>query len=567
MTLGGMALAVGILVDDATVEIENIHRNLAMGKPLRAAILDGAQQIAMPAFVSTLCICIVFVPVVFHHRRGAVPVRAARAGRRLRDAGVLLPLAHAGADDGALPARQRGRARCARRRARRGGRRVLARPRGVRPRVRAAPRALPGRAGVGARSPGASCSSPSAASSRCRWCCRRLHRGGLLPARRRRPDPAARPGPAGTRIEETEQLFGRVEDRIRKTVPAGRDRPDAPTTSGSRWAASISRSATARRSASADGEILVALKPPARPTADYVQRAAPRSCRGEFPDGDLLLLAGGHRRARSSTSACRRRSTCRSSGANRRRTSAVARQHRRSGSHRCRARSTCTCTRSRPRPTLRVDVDRDARRTARADAARRREQRCWCRSARQRQTRAELLAQPEERRAATAWSCRRRSTGSTRSTRSEDADPRGHGGRRPAAARRTSRASTRGDDAGDRQPLQRRSRVFDVFANVQDRDLGAVAATSTGSSPTTRPKLPRGSTIDACGARWRAWTPSFAGLGRGLVFAVVLVYLLMVVNFQSWLDPFIILMALPGALAGIAVDAVPDAARRSACRR
>lgn len=65
MTLGGLSLAVGILVDDATVEIENIHRNLGQGKPLVTAILDGAQQIALPAFVATLCICIVFVPVVF----------------------------------------------------------------------------------------------------------------------------------------------------------------------------------------------------------------------------------------------------------------------------------------------------------------------------------------------------------------------------------------------------------------------------------------------------------------------------------------------------------------------
>src|SRR5262249_3835593 len=65
MTLGGLALAVGILVDDATVEIENIHRNLGMGKGIVTAILDGAQQIAVPAFVSTLCICIVFVPVAF----------------------------------------------------------------------------------------------------------------------------------------------------------------------------------------------------------------------------------------------------------------------------------------------------------------------------------------------------------------------------------------------------------------------------------------------------------------------------------------------------------------------
>ena len=64
MTLGGLALAVGILVDDATVEIENTHRNMSEKKPLTRAILDSAQQVAAPAFVSTLSICIVFLPVV-----------------------------------------------------------------------------------------------------------------------------------------------------------------------------------------------------------------------------------------------------------------------------------------------------------------------------------------------------------------------------------------------------------------------------------------------------------------------------------------------------------------------
>src|SRR6201996_746326 len=65
MNLGGLALAVGVLVDDPTVEIENMQRNLAMGKDLRQAILDGAQEIAVPAFVSTICISIVFVPMFF----------------------------------------------------------------------------------------------------------------------------------------------------------------------------------------------------------------------------------------------------------------------------------------------------------------------------------------------------------------------------------------------------------------------------------------------------------------------------------------------------------------------
>jgi multidrug efflux pump subunit AcrB len=65
MTLGGLALAVGILVDDATVAIENIHRHMTLGKPLEEAIITGSQEIALPAFVSTLCICIVFVPMFF----------------------------------------------------------------------------------------------------------------------------------------------------------------------------------------------------------------------------------------------------------------------------------------------------------------------------------------------------------------------------------------------------------------------------------------------------------------------------------------------------------------------
>ena len=64
MTLGGLSLAIGMLVDDATVEVENIHRNRGLGKPLTIAILDGAQQIAVPALMATLAICIVFLPVV-----------------------------------------------------------------------------------------------------------------------------------------------------------------------------------------------------------------------------------------------------------------------------------------------------------------------------------------------------------------------------------------------------------------------------------------------------------------------------------------------------------------------
>ncbi len=89
MTLGGLALAVGILVDDATVEIENIERNLAMGKEMRQAILDGAQQIAVPAFVSTLEYLHRIRPHVLPQWRGEVLVCSTGGSGQLRHAGQL----------------------------------------------------------------------------------------------------------------------------------------------------------------------------------------------------------------------------------------------------------------------------------------------------------------------------------------------------------------------------------------------------------------------------------------------------------------------------------------------
>ena len=106
MTLGGLALAVGILVDEATVTIENINWHLEQGKEVRDAILDGAQQIVVPAFLSLLCIYIVFVPMFLPAGGGGVPVRAAGAGGDLCDGGVVRPVAHAGADDGDVSAAQ-----------------------------------------------------------------------------------------------------------------------------------------------------------------------------------------------------------------------------------------------------------------------------------------------------------------------------------------------------------------------------------------------------------------------------------------------------------------------------
>jgi hypothetical protein len=92
--------------------------------------------------------------------------------------------------------------------------------------------------------------------------------------------------------------------------------------------------------------------------------------------------------------------------------------------------------------------------------------------------------------------------------------------------------------------------VFEVNADVQGRDLGAVSADVRRVVDSLRPELPRGSTF-AIHGQVDSMNSSYRGLAFGLLFAVLLVYFLMVVNFQSWLDPFIILTALPGALAGI----------------
>jgi multidrug efflux pump subunit AcrB len=93
--------------------------------------------------------------------------------------------------------------------------------------------------------------------------------------------------------------------------------------------------------------------------------------------------------------------------------------------------------------------------------------------------------------------------------------------------------------------------VLDIFASTQGRDLGGVAADVTKLVDAARAQLPPGSSIVIRG-QVQSMSESFAGLGAGLVFAIALVYLLMVVNFQSWLDPLIIVSGLPGSLAGIA---------------
>ena len=207
----------------------------------------------------------------------------------------------------------------------------------------------------------------------------------------------------------------------------------------------------------------------------------------------------------------------------------------------------------------------------------------------QRTGRADAVAELGATASATTWRCRRRSTASIRWTRccarrssrrpnavntntptslagTANAEQR-RGGRRPEPGFRWPTAipgRIAGSTAAALEPGRRVSAasapeivnhynvqpVFDVYANVDRRDLGSVGAAVEKIMDEMTPKLPRGTTLDLRGQVSTMQT-SFYRLGLGMIFAVVLVYLLMAVNFQSWLDPFIILMALPGALAGI----------------
>ena len=293
MTLGGLALAVGILVDDATVTIENIERYLeeghgaARGHPRRRRADRGARAGLHALHLHR-------VPAdVLPGRGRALPVRPAGRGGGLRDARLLRAVADAGADAGDVPAA--GRARMASgadaesARARCSGRSSAASSalrRGYRGLLTAADRA------------GGRCSSRSSSPV----CLSRLAAGAvarreLLPDHRQR---AVHPAPAG------QDRHPHRGDRAAGRPGGGRDPARDPgrassttssTTSACRTAPSTTMYSRSGVIGAADADILVSLKQGHRPTADYVRDAPGAGCRSEFPGVDVLLPARRHRDA------------------------------------------------------------------------------------------------------------------------------------------------------------------------------------------------------------------------------------------------------------------------------
>src|SRR5713226_804715 len=271
MTLGGMALAVGILVDDATVELENVHRNFGMKKPIRKAILDGAAQIAVPAFVSTLSICIVFVPVMFLTGPAAylftqlalAVVFAMLASYLLSRTLVPTMVLYL------LPAEVHLYAEGEHSESAGGGpiwrihqvfNRQFERLRSAYQRI--LDWALDHRALTVAAMLGFALASLA-----------------LFPRTGRDFFPSVDAGqfrlhvraPAGTRIEETERIFGQVENAIREIVPDN-ERALILDNMGLTQSFTIMAYVDNGTVSNADGELLVALQANHRPTADYVTR-------------------------------------------------------------------------------------------------------------------------------------------------------------------------------------------------------------------------------------------------------------------------------------------------------
>ncbi|HXB24196.1 MAG TPA: efflux RND transporter permease subunit [Gemmatimonadaceae bacterium] len=529
MTLGGFALAVGILVDDATVAIENIHRNAAQGKDLEQAILDGAVQIAVPTFVSTLCICIVFVPILsltgvagFLFAPLAEAVIFAMLASYLLSRTLVPTLVKY-----ALHAEHGRPAPAFFRHFERGFEsfrgaydRALTRIMGQRKRTTT------------------------------------LFLGGVLASFLLVPFigqdffPAVDAGqirlhvraPAGTRIEETEQLLAGVERDIRHVIPQ-HDLDvivDNIGIGGQGLDLAYSDNPTI---GSTDGEVLISLTENRKgKTPDYVDSI--RTAVGRDFPGVTFFFQPADIVGQTLNFGLAAPIDVQIVGRNRAQNFEIAKGL----VHQLTAipgTADVHLLQVVNAPDLLINVDRTKAQEI---------------GLTQRDVANDMLVtlSSNVQVAPNYWLNPANGinyplvvqTPQYRVTDMSDLErtPIHSGTDQPQLLTNLSQVTRRNTLAVithyNIQP------VFDVDANVSGRDLGGVATDVDRVVTTARKTLPRGTTIVVRG-QVESMRSSFFGLEAGLVFAIVLVYLLMVVNFQSWTDPLIIVMALPGALAGI----------------
>ncbi len=540
MTLGGLALAVGILVDDATVEIENTNRNLGMGKPVTRAILDGAQQIATPAFVSTLCICIVFVPVVFitgvakylFTPLALAVVLAMLASYFLSRTVVptmvqyLLPAeAHLHHPD--HPVTDGGRIWSVHHRFNRHFERLQGVYR------RALEWSLAHRWVVVAGFIGLIAVSL-----------------GIFPLLGMDFFPTVDAGqfrlhvrcPAGTRIEETEARYAAVEQVIRETIPADEIQIVIDNIGIPGGGINLAFSDASIVSA-ADGEILVALNPEHHgSTPGYVAQLRPL-LRERFPDlvfffqpADMVtqILNFGLPAPIDVQIVGRDPKNQDIARDLVRRIAAIP------GAADVRLQQVLDA------PTIDVDVDR-----------RRAKQLGFT----EQDVATSLLVSLSgiSQIAPNYWLNLKNGVNypigvQTPQYRVDSMDALNG---TPVIVPGQTQPQLLANIASTQRKVQPSvishynvQPVLDVLAAVQDSDLWSVADHVERVVDEVRPTLPRGSFISIRGQA-EAMRSSFTTMAYGMLLAIVLVYLLMAVNFQSWIDPLIILMALPGAIAGV----------------
>ncbi len=539
MTLGGLALAVGILVDDATVTIENIERNFDEGKDLHTGILDGAAQIAVPALVSTLCICIVFLPMFFLTgvaRYLFIPLAEAVVFAMLASyilSRTLVPtlamyLLKSGEHRPAEPAAWNFPARF-QRAFERGFERARARYLSlvsacIHHRALFVPAFL------------AICAATFLLFPWLGQDFFPVSDGGQFKLHMR--------AKTGTRIEETAKICDLVEESLRRVIPP-RDLGAIIDNIGLPYSSINLSYSTSAPIGPMDADILVSLLPDHRPTNDYIRKLReklPREFPGVlfyFPPADIISqilnfglpapidvqIAGLDINANHAFA-----------------TSLLGQLRRVPGIADLRIHQVFD------EPKLHLFVDRTK------------------------------AAQSGFTQYDIANSMLVSLSGSFQTAPSFWLDPKnGVSYSLVAQAPQSSLSSFRELDnipisgtpsskpeiLGDVADLSRGAgmavishyniqRAIDIYGSVQDRDLGGVATDINRIVDANRKNLPRGAQLIVRG-QIETMRTSFQGLLGGLILAIVLVYLLIVVNFQSWLDPFIIITSLPAAMAGIVV--------------
>jgi CzcA family heavy metal efflux pump len=539
MTLGGLALAVGILVDDATVEIENIERQMAMGKNPHQAILDGAAEIAVPALVSTLCICIVFIPMFFLNgvaRYLFVPLAEAVVfamlasyllSRTVVPTLVMYMMAghHAHGEPGNAATR---RLAAVHQRFNDGFEAFRGHYLAVMTHfLKRRKRFIAAFAG---------------------FCVLSL---GLVPLLGQDLFPAVDTGqlrlhlraPSGTRIEEMPKLVDQVEDLIRQRIPAD-ELAEIVDIIGGPYSTRNMLFGNSGTVETADTEIMISLRHGQHaPSADY-QRDLRVALERAFPGVEFFFQPAdqvnqtlnfgvpapidiqfvGGKPQEVIPLAVELNSKLRQ-------IPGIVDAH---------------IYERWSKPALSLEMDRSRLQQLNLTA---------------RDLAQNLLISLSGSMQTSPTYWLNPANGNTYNvgvkSREVDLDsidallrtPVGNGNGQPQLlgnlvnVKRSAQA-----------PMVSRYNgysVFNVYASVQGRDLGSVSRDIEALVEDTRAQLPRGVELVVRG-QVETLKSSFIGLGVGLAVAIVLVYLLVVVNFQSWLDPLIIISALPAALAGIA---------------